>query len=227
MKTLNQKNRNILIIDDHPMSVDSYKTLLSTIVSNEKANYLLGYSCQEAFNIMCQTKHDSETIHFAFVDVNLPPFEIEKLFSGSDVAKLIRDYFPDCKIIIISMHNELVWVNQIHKSINPEGFIAKSDIDYKSFPETFKSVENNEIYYSKSIKQSRKIMIQKNINWNENDSKMLRLIGEGVKTKDLPNYIPLCLSAIEKRKASIKKQLILESGSNKELLDSAKSLGLI
>lgn len=166
-------------------------------------------------------------IHFAFIDINLPPFAEMKLFSGSDVAKLIRDYFPDCKIIIISMHNEPVWVSQIFNSINPEGFIAKSDIDYKSFPEAFKSVENNEIYCSKSINQSRKIMIQQNINWNENDSMMLRLIAEGVKTKDLPNYIPLCLSAIEKRKASIKKQLILESGSNKELLDSAKSLGLI
>jgi DNA-binding NarL/FixJ family response regulator len=218
---------NILIIDDHPMSVDSYKTLLSGIESNKKANYFLGYSCEEAFNILHQTKHGKETIHFAFVDVNLPTFEKKKLFSGSDVAKLIRDYFPECKIIIISMHNEPVWVSQIYNSINPEGFIAKSDIDYKSFPEAFKSVENSEIYCSKSIKQSRKIMIQKNINWNENDSKMLRLIAEGVKTKDLPNYIPLCLSAIEKRKASIKKQLILESGSNKELLDNAKSLGLI
>jgi len=223
----NNRNRNILIIDDHPMSVDSYKTLLSTIVSNAKSNYLLGYNCEEAFNILQETKHNKETIHFAFIDVNLPSFKKKKLFSGSDVAKLIRDYFPECKIIIISMHSEPVWVSQIYNCINPEGFIAKSDIDYKSFPEAFKSVENNEIYSSKSIKQSRKVMIQKNINWNENDSKMLRLIAEGVKTKDLPNYIPLCLSAIEKRKASIKKQLILESGSNKELLDSAKCLGLI
>lgn len=221
------KNRNILIIDDHPMSVDGYKILLSSIESNKKTNYILGYSCEEAFSIIQRTKSDGEMIDFAFVDINLPPFEAEKIFSGSDVAKLIRKYFPDCKIIIISMHNEPLWVNQIYKSINPEGFIAKSDINYKSFPEAFKSVENDEIYYSESIKQSRKKMIQKNINWNENDSKMLRLIAEGVKTKDLPNYIPLCLSAIEKRKASIKKQLIVESGSNKELLDSAKSLGLI
>lgn len=227
MKTLNPQNKNILIIDDHPMSVDSYKTLLSGIESNKKAKYLLGYNCEEAYNILNQTKHDNETIHFAFVDVNLPTFKEKKILSGCDIAKLIRDYFPDCKIIIISMHDEPVWVSQIYNSINPEGLIAKSDIDYKSFPEAFKSVENNEIYSSKSIKQSRKIMIQKNINWNENDSKMLRLIAEGVKTKDLPNYIPLSLSAIEKRKASIKKQLILESGSNKDLLDSAKSLGLI
>ena len=222
-----KKNRNILIIDDHPISVDSYVALLSSIESNKNAKYLLGYSCEEAFNILHQTKHDNETIHFAFIDVNLPPYNEKKLFSGSDVAKLIRDFFPNCKIIIISMHNEPLWVNQIYNSINPEGFIAKSDIDYKSFPEAFKSIESNENYCSKSIKKSRKIMVQRNINWNENDSKMLLLIAEGVKTKDLPKYIPLCLSAIEKRKASIKKQLILESGSNKELLDSARNLGLI
>lgn len=209
------------------MTVNSYKTLLSTIVSNQKANYLMGYNCEEAFNILHQTKHNKETIHFAFVDVNLPPFKEKNLFSGNDVAKLIRDYFPDCKIIIISMHSEPVWVSQIFNSINPEGFIAKSDINYKSFPEAFECVENEGNYYSKSIKDSRKAMIQTNINWDEIDSKILCLIAEGVKTKDLPNFIPLCLSAIEKRKASIKKQLIRESGSNKELLDSAKSLGLI
>lgn len=227
MKTLKPQNRNILIIDDHPMSVDSYVALLSSIESNKNANYLLGYSCEEAFNILRQTKNDNETIHFAFVDVNLPPFKEKKIFSGSDVATLIRDFFPNCRIIIISMHDEPLWVNQIYNSINPEGFIAKSDIDYKSFPEVFKSVEGNESYCSKSIKQSRKIMVQRNINWNENDSKMLLLIAEGIKTKDLPKYIPLCLSAIEKRKASIKKQLMLESGSNKDLLDSARNLGLL
>lgn len=227
MEPKKNQNRNILIIDDHPMTVDSYKTLLSSIESNKKANFLLEYNCEEAFNILHQTKHEKETIHFAFVDVNLPRYEKKKLFSGSDVAKLIRDYFPDCKIIIISMHSEPVWVSQIYDSINPEGFIAKSDIDYRSFPEIFKSVENDRIYCSKSIKDSRKAMIQTNINWDEIDSKILQLIADGVKTKDLPKYIPLCLSAIEKRKASIKKQLILESGSNKELLDSAKSLGLI
>lgn len=209
------------------MTVDSYKTLLSNIASNKKANYILGYNCEDAFHILHQTKHDEEKIHFAFIDINLPPYLEKQLFSGNDIAQIIRDYFPDCKIIIISMHSEPVWVSQIFNSINPEGLIAKSDINYKSFPEVFESVENDEIYYSKSIKNSRKAMIQTNINWDEIDSKILHLIAEGVKTKDLPKYIPLSLSAIEKRKASIKKQFILEFGSNKELLDSAKNLGLI
>jgi hypothetical protein len=53
------------------------------------------------------------------------------------------------------------------------------------------------------------------------------LIAQGIKTINLPNFIPLSLSSIEKRKANIKKQLILNSGSDKELIDIAKKLGFI
>jgi hypothetical protein len=43
----------------------------------------------------------------------------------------------------------------------------------------------------------------------------------------LPKFIPLSLSAIEKRKANIKKQLIMDAGSDKELLDAARNLGFL
>ena len=41
------------------------------------------------------------------------------------------------------MHKESLWVNQIIKELNPEGFIAKTDINYKCFPEIFKSIEED------------------------------------------------------------------------------------
>ena len=125
------------------------------------------------------------------------------------------------------MHKEPLWVNQIYKAINPEGFIAKSDINFKCFPEIFKSIDKNEVYFSQSIKFSQKIMIQNNINWDDYDSKILYYITQGIKTIHLPDYIPLSLSAIEKRKANIKKQLLLNSGSDKELIDAVKKMGFI
>lgn len=227
MDKSNLPKRTILIVDDHPINVDSYRTLLATIESNKKAEYLLAFDCEETYNTLKKRQLNEKSIDFAFIDVSLPPFEEKKLFSGSDVALLIREIFPQCKIIIISMHKEPLWVNQIYKSVNPEGFIAKSDINYKCFPEIFHSIEKNETYYSQSIKLSQKIMIQKNINWDDNDSKILQLIAQGIKTINLPNFIPLSLSTIEKRKANIKKQLILNTGSDKELIDVAKNLGFI
>lgn len=219
--------RNILIVDDHPINVDSYKTLLSNIESNKNADFLLAYNSKDAYHIINGVKNNQELVDFAFLDINLPPYEEKKIFSGSDLALLIKSCFPQCKIIIISMHKEPLWVNQIYKSVNPQGFIAKSDIDYKSFPQIFQSIEKNETYYSSSIKESRRVMIQKNINWDDNDSKILQYLAEGLKTIQLPNFVPLSLSAIEKRKANIKKQLLLNSGSDKEMVDVAKKLGLL
>lgn len=227
MDNAKNTNRNILIVDDHPLNVDSYRALLSGIESNSNTNYLLAYDCEEAYKILLKTNLNSETIDFAFVDISLPPFEEKNILSGSDLALEIRKLFPLCKIIIISMHKDPLWVNQIYNSIQPEGFIAKSDVNYKLFPKVFQSIANDEIYFSSSIKQAQKVMIEKNINWDYHDSKILQLIEEGIKTINLPKFIPLSLSAIEKRKANIKKQLIMDAGSDKELLDAARNLGFI
>ena len=227
MDSAKNTNRNILIVDDHPLNVDSYRALLTGIESNSKANYLLAYDCKEAYNILLTTNRNSETIDFAFLDISLPPFEEKNILSGSDLALEIRTLFPQCKIIIISMHKESLLVNQIYNRINPEGFIAKSDINYKFFTEMFQSIDRNEIYFSASIKNAQKILIENNINWDNHDSEILQLIEKGIKTINLPNFIPLSLSTIEKRKANIKKQLIMNSGSDKELIDAAKNLGFL
>jgi DNA-binding NarL/FixJ family response regulator len=219
--------KNILIVDDHPMNVDSYKTLLDGIEANRNAAYYLKYDCKEAYQLLQNLKRHNETVHYAFIDVNLPPFEEMKIRSGEDLAIEIRKEFPKCKIVIISMYKEPLWVNQILKSVNPEGFVAKSDINHESFIEIFHCIERKQVYFSKSIEDSQKVMTQKNINWDEYDSKILQLIAEGIKTNQLPNYIPLSLSAIEKRKANLKKQLVFDSGTDKHLVEVAKKLGLI
>ncbi len=88
------------------------------------------------------------------------------------------------------------------------------------------AIANKETYFTKTIIEAQKEFIIKNIHWDEHDSKIIQLIAEGIKTKDLALYIPLSLSAIEKRKASLKKQLIFKSGSDTELIERVKELGL-
>lgn len=227
MDKSNNSKRTILIVDDHPINVDGYQALLSNIESNKKAEYLLAFDCKQAYNTIIKYHLDEKTIDFAFIDISLPAYEEKKMFSGNDIALLIRKVLPDCKIVIISMHKEPNWVNQIFKSINPEGFISKNDINYKLFPEVFQSIASDETYFSQSIKQAQKVIIQNNINWDNHDSKILQLIEKGIKTINLPEFIPLSLSTIEKRKANIKKQLIIDSGSDKELLDAARNLGFL
>ena len=166
MDVINNSQKSFLIVDDHPVNVDSYHALLKKIKRYEKSNYLFAYDCEQAFNTINNNYLNEKAIDFALIDISLPAYEDKKLYSGSDVAVYIRQKFSNCKIIIISMHKEPLWVNQIIKELNPEGFIAKSDINYKCFPEIFKCIEESEIYLSQSIVLAQKILIQKNINKN-------------------------------------------------------------
>jgi DNA-binding NarL/FixJ family response regulator len=88
------------------------------------------------------------------------------------------------------------------------------------------TIIKKEFYYSKTIIEAQKEFVMKNINLDKYDCKILQLIADGLKTKDLTRYIPLSLSAIEKRKANLKKQLIFKGGSDAELIERIKKMGL-
>lgn len=217
---------NILIVDDHPLIVDSYVTLLSAIESNKNTNFHLAYNCKQAYEKINVLKASDTLLDVAFIDVNLPPYEEMNLRSGDEIGSLVKQRFPDCSLVIISMHCDPVWVNRIAKTLNPLGFISKNDINYKSFPSIMEAITNKETYYTASILEAQKEFIIKNIHWDEHDSKIIQLIAEGVKTKDLTRYIPLSLSTIEKRKANLKKQLIFKGGTDAELIERVNNLGL-
>lgn len=125
------------------------------------------------------------------------------------------------------MHSEPLIVDKIIKELNPEGFISKSDINFELFPVICKKVLDGETYRSPSIDQSQKELFKRNINWDIHDTQILTLLSQGVKTVNLSKYIPLSMSAIEKRKANIKDQILLGKGSDEELIRIAKKIGII
>lgn len=217
---------NILIVDDHPLTVEVHKAILSVTLKSE-INYHTATTAKQAFYVLNDLAMRGEKICLAFFDLNLPPYTDKNIHSGEDLAILTRKIFPKCKIVMISMHTEPLWVNRVIKAINPEGFVAKSDVDAKLFAEICTKVQAGFFYYSDAVKKSNKVIIQQNINWDEHDTKILQLIAEGVKTAHLTKWIPLSLSTIEKRKFNIKRQLIFESGSDKDLVEKAKSMGLL
>jgi DNA-binding NarL/FixJ family response regulator len=224
----NQKTKmNILIVDDHPLNVESYASLLATAENTKEAQLHQAFDCKQAYDCMANCKHNAMPLDLALIDISLPPYEEKELFSGDDVAALIQEAFPNCKIIIISMHNEPAWVDRIIKRIQPQVFIAKSDINFGKFSEIIKDIDNNQLYYSQTIVDARNKITGQNLDWDKHDKKILELLAKGTMTKDLPNLIPLSLSAIEKRKNNMKKQLLFKGGTDIELLNSAEKAGIL
>ena len=221
-------NLNILIVDDHPMTVDSYINLLSNSELNKhNLHFIKGYNCQEAYNKINMYVKQNTPIHFALLDISIPAYKELNINNGVDLAQHIRKKFNMCKVVLLTMHSEALTVDKIIKQINPEGFISKSDINFELFPVICQKVLNGDYFKSPTIIESQRELFKKNINWDDHDSQILILISEGVKTVNLPNYIPLSMSAIEKRKANIKDQLLEGRGGDKDLIDKARKLGLI
>jgi DNA-binding NarL/FixJ family response regulator len=125
------------------------------------------------------------------------------------------------------MHNESLVLFNAYNQVNPEGFISKNDIDFEMFPEIFDRIVNVENYFSPSINNSIQQLLKKNLSWDEFDSQILLFLEKGIQTKDLPKYINLSLSTIEKRKAAIKTQILNQKSSDTELIERCKVLKLI
>ena len=56
---------------------------------------------------------------------------------------------------------------------------------------------------------------------------IIELLAQGIATKNLPNYLPLSLSGVHKRKAKIKAALNIDSGSDEAILKEARKKGFI
>ena len=215
----------IILIDDHPITIDAYINILSMQENNEAViEFTTAYSCREAYKKITTTYNSQKTFQVAFVDISLPPYDAKQIYCGIDLAMLIRRHFPACKIIFLTMHSEGLIVKKAMEQINPDGFILKNDIDTKYLLTAYKSIIGGDTYYSPSIS---KINNDNKLNFDTIDCHILELISKKIKTKDMPEHLNLSLSAIEKRKATIKNKLLKDKGTDIEIIEQAEKRGLI
>ena len=196
----NRKN-NILVIDDHPINSDAYINLIKSRDEFNETIFHKATDCYTAFKLIKQAEITENPFDVALIDISIPEYREEKLLSGTDVAILIRNTFPDCIIIMLTMHNESLLLFNAYKQVNPEGFISKNDIDFEMFPEIFDRIVNVENYFSTSINNAIQQLLKNALSWDEFDTQILLFLEKGIQTKDLPEYINLSLSTIEKRKS--------------------------
>jgi len=70
-------------------------------------------------------------------------------------------------------------------------------------------------------------MMTNNFSLDEKNLKILYHLSRGVKTKNLPNYVSLSLSAIEKRKNQIKEMFSIAKADDQKLLEEARRRGFV
>jgi len=219
-----KKELNVLIIEDHPVVIKSYKDILLTIY-NYTFNISTALNCSEAIRLMNKSKFESP-IDLFLIDIQIAPSEDGKIISGEDLALYAKKDFPESKIIILTAIDNAERLKSIIKNTPHNALMIKTDIVPKTLFKAFSSVMNSKQYYSKKI-QTLKVRSLKNEDLlDEIDKKILFHLSKGIKTKDLVNFIDLKLSMIEKRKSAIK-QVFNVIGGDTELLREAEKRGFI
>ncbi|MFD2908484.1 response regulator [Flavobacterium ardleyense] len=221
-----KKSLNILMIDDHPSMIEGYKSILSFNDLGLKINTTPAYNCETAYNIIA-SEQNLEAFDMAFVDLSLPPYLEKNMKGGEDLALLIKKKFTKCKVVILTSHAEAFILDNIQKSIEPNGLLVKSDFTAEEFLLAFEQIYNNQIYTSKTVVDNITELQEKNSFLDESNRKLITLLAEGVKTKNLPQHMNLSISAIDKRKAQIRYYFKIEKGNDEDIIRLAKNHGLI
>jgi DNA-binding NarL/FixJ family response regulator len=217
---------NILIVDDHPFIIQGYKNAITRYNPKEFEFFIeQANDCKSAYDII--TNPEATVFDIAFLDISMPTYEEKGLHSGEDLAKLLMEFMPDCKIILLTMYTELLKIKNIIDTINPNGLVIKNDLTFDELLFGFDKVIKNEIYYSQSIQKMIDLAQSEIIEIDLFDKQILFHISKGTKTKDIPQYIPISLEAIEKRKLNLKKLLGIKDESDIELVREAKNKGLL
>ncbi|WP_111706959.1 response regulator [Lutibacter citreus] len=223
------RDYNVLLIDDHPIIADAYKSAFEFVSSEqEKLNFniSIAVNCDEAIDkISFASKNKSFDI--IFLDISLPPSSDGKYLSGEDLGVKIKELLPKCKIIVATTFNDNYRIQVILKNVNPDGFLIKNDINKDELVNSIKNVLNDSPYYSKSVLELFRKQSSIDYKLDKIDRQLLYEMSIGTKMKDLPKIIPMSMAGLEKRKKNLKELFKVLDNDDRELILKAKEKGFI
>ncbi|UPQ80666.1 response regulator transcription factor [Flavobacterium azooxidireducens] len=219
-------NIKILMIDDHPLILEGYKT---TLAQNKLGITLTARtitSLEEGYNLS-QNKTELAEYSICFIDRNMPPFLQKDVENGEDLAVLLKATNPDLKIVILTSHDEPILLYELKNRLQPEGILVKSDLDYRSMQDAFQKIVEGHHYYSPVANQGFETIKKYLKDFDQTDRRIILLLSQGLRTKTLPESLDLSLSAINTRKKLIKDKLRVPHGDDEAIVKAARRMGLL
>lgn len=192
---------NVLLADDHPMTLEGYSDALQ---KNPFAVYspvfTKVHNFEDAFHAV-----DKNVFDLAIIDNSMPVYAKASISSGIDLALFIKSRLPDCKVIIITAHTEVIIVYDIAKRARPEGLIIKNDVTPEKLQNAVIDIIKGNTYQSPLVKSCISEIWKKELMVEDYNRQILFYLSKGFKIKDIEQTVYLTGSAIQKRISRMKK----------------------
>lgn len=189
MQTINKAN--LLIIEDHDIVALGLKTLLAD-------NTALGIIDFATTAKLAMEKTVKLHFDLYIIDVELPDM------SGIDLINSLKTLSPDSAFIFHTIHDELWTLRQMMKS-GADGIVMKSD-DTAELIAAIEQVLDGGSYFSKQYRLACQEMEQYQ-ELSAREIEVLRLIAEGLMTRDIATRLFVSDNTIEFHRKRIMRKL--------------------
>lgn len=216
------KKKTVLLVDDHPLFREGLKTIIAG---------------NPGFKIVGEAGRGEEALKMAkglapdlvILDISLP----DK--NGIEVARELRDLFPDILIIILSMHSKIDYITECFKA-GAMGYIVKDSAAEKLL-QGLETVSRGDYFLDTAL--SRKVVekilapsSKETLSREESyrrltsrEEQILRLLAGGHSSKAIADKLFISPKTVENHRTNILEKLDLHS--TMDLVRYAVRVGLI
>ncbi|RED45655.1 response regulator [Seonamhaeicola aphaedonensis] len=218
----------VLIIEDEPLTVDSYLTALKTVSVNIGILFdvKIAHNCDDAISEINKAK-TKDRIDIALLDIRLPRSKKGNFLCGEDLGIKLKRVFGHIKIIVLTGHGNPYRTSSIMKNLNPDGLLIKSDLTMEVLIDSIKTVVSGSTKYSQTVIQNFRKQSTHDFFVDNIDRKLLFELSKGTKMSELPSVIPLCSTALDRRKRLMKEIFNITDKGDRGLLEFAREKGFI
>lgn len=212
-----KKTIKIILAEDQQVVLEGLASLLKDVEGIEVVG--MAQNGHQALQLLKEQKAD-----VAVLDISMP------VLDGLETTAKIKTQYPDMKVLILTMYNREEYIKSIIAS-GASGYILKN----KSGNELFKAiraVHEGEEYFTDSV---RDVLIKSmrsqpttspDPKLTTREKEVLRLIGEGLTTRQMSKKLFIAPSTIETHRRNLITKLGVK-GSSKGLMKYAIENGFL
>ena len=205
---MSMKTTKILIVDDHEVVRDGLKNILTSLenisIAGEAGNG------EDAVKMYSTLKPD-----IVIMDISMPGM------NGIEATRVIKEKDPDARILILTMHDNQEYLNQIIRS-GAKGFILKNT-DKEELLDAVKTVAGGDNFFSKDIskliidnyirtaKETEKGDAYKEVPLTKREIEILKLIASGYSNQEIANILYISYNTVDTHRKNIMHKLSIKN----------------
>ncbi len=212
------KKINVAILDDHQIVIDGLKLLL------EKSERIkVGMEHTNGFELLKSLRDDKNSIDILLLDLMMP------VMSGQECALMVRQEFPQIKIIILSMNNDGKTVSGLIEQADIRGFLPKS-VNKNELIEAIENVFDGKHYFSEEILEELKLygnrkQQKEDLKLSLRELEIIKLIAKGLTNKQIVAELFISEKTVETHRKNIFRKTSTHNVGS--LLHLVKRLGIL